>query len=109
MRTRVAIVFGALLVLLGTSSAIRAATGVGDGGGTPGTARNFELVGHDALFGRGMNAALALYTDHATGKTFAYVGNRTDGSSTCGVGDPRPGPCPHPHPGILIEAVSHPA
>jgi hypothetical protein len=109
MRTRVAIVFGALLVLLGTSSAIRAATGVGDGGGTPGTAHNFELVGHDALFGRGMNAALALYTDHATGKTFAYVGNRTDGSSTCGVGDPRPGPCPHPHPGILIENVSHPA
>jgi hypothetical protein len=40
-----------------------------------------------------------------------YVGNRTDGSDTCGVGDPLSGvsPCPHPHPGILIEDVSDPS
>jgi hypothetical protein len=109
MRMRVVVVLGAMLVVLGMSSSTMAQTGVGAGGGTPGTARNFQLVGHDALFGRGMNAALALYTDPGTGKTFVYVGNRTDGSSTCGVGDPRPGPCPHPHPGILIENVSDPA
>src|SRR6266705_530001 len=53
---------------------------------------------------RGMNAALAMF-DH-----FIYIGNRTDGSSTCGVGDPRgPGAnCPHPHPGVLIVDVADP-
>jgi hypothetical protein len=60
---------------------------VGLGGGTPGTAEGFELVGHDPLFGRGMNAAPALY------RNYVYVGNRTDGS---------PG---HTHPGILIVDV----
>ncbi len=78
--------------------------GVGPGGGTPGTSSNFQLVGSDPLFGRGMNAALAIY-DH-----YVYVGNRTDGSSTCGIGDPRrdvdPNSCPHPHPGILIVDVT---
>ena len=78
---------------------------VGPGGGTPGTSRNFALVGHDPLFGRGMNAALASYGH------YIYVGNRTDGSATCGVGDPRgPGAiCPHPHPGVLIDDVADPA
>src|SRR5512135_254666 len=57
------------------------------------------------------SAALALYTDPGSGKTFVYVGNRTDGSDTCGVGDPRSGvtSCPHPHPGVLIEDVTDPA
>ncbi len=41
-------------------SAANAAVGVGPGGGTPGTASNFELVGHNALFNRGMNAALTI-------------------------------------------------
>jgi len=83
----------------------RADTVVGPGGGTPGTSSNFTLVGHAPLYNRGMNAALALY-DH-----YAYVGNRTDGSSTCGAGDPRgPGTtCPHPHPGVQIVDVADPA
>src|SRR5260370_31455797 len=51
---------------------------VAPGGGRPDTSLNFELVGHNSLFGRGMNAALAIY-DH-----FVYVGNRTDGSNSCG-------------------------
>lgn len=46
----------------------------------PGTLR---LVGHEPLFGRGMNTGLAVW--HG----YAYVGNRTDGS---------PG---HPHAGVL--------
>ncbi len=78
---------------------------VGSGGGTPGTSLNFQLVGSNPLFARGMNAALTIY-DH-----YAYIGNRTDGSDTCGIGDPRRGvtPCPHPHPGILIADVADPA
>src|SRR6266566_2917844 len=97
-----------LLVLISLAltfpSAANAAVGVGPGGGTPGTSSNFELVGHNALFNRGMNAALTIF-DH-----YVYVGNRTDGSSTCGVGDPRgPGAnCPHPHPGVLIVDVKNP-
>ncbi len=78
---------------------------VGPGGGTPGTSKNFVLVGHDPLFGRGMNAAATIF------RHFVYIGNRTDGSAICGVGDPRgPGAnCPHPHPGVLIEDVADPA
>ncbi len=78
---------------------------LGPGGGTPGTSMNFQLVGHDPLFGRGMNAAMTIFGN------YAYIGNRTDGSSTCGIGDPRgPGPnCPHIHPGVLIEDISDPA
>jgi hypothetical protein len=77
---------------------------VGPGGGTPGTSLNFQLVGANPLFARGMNAALTIY-DH-----YVYVGNRTDGSDTCGIGDPRRGvtPCPHPHPGVLIVDVADP-
>jgi hypothetical protein len=54
-----------------------AAVNVGLGGGTPGTSANFTLVGHDPLFNRGMNAALAIFGH------YVYVGNRTDGSTTC--------------------------
>ena len=75
-------------------------------GGTPGTAENFELVGHEPLFGRGMNAGIALYGD------YVYIGNRTDGSDACGIGDPRreedPDSCPHEHPGVLIVDASDP-
>src|SRR6266487_7006732 len=79
---------------------------VGPGGGTPGTSENFQLVGHDPLFNRGMNAAATIYGH------YMYIGNRTDGSSTCGVGDPRgylTQNCPHPHPGILIDDIADPA
>jgi hypothetical protein len=48
-------------------------------------------VGHDPLFGRGMNAGLAVHGG------FAYVGNRTDGSEG------------HRHPGVLVVDVSEPA
>src|SRR2546426_424 len=51
---------------------------VGLGGGTPGTSQNFTVVGHNPLFNRGMNAALAIF-DH-----FVYIGNRSDGSNSCG-------------------------
>lgn len=78
--------------------------GVGAGGGIPGTSSNFIVIGRNPLFNRGMNAAMAIYNH------YIYIGNRTDGSSTCGVGDPR-GPgnvCPHPHPGVLIVDVARP-
>jgi hypothetical protein len=71
---------------------------------------NFQLVGQNALFNRGMNAAAAIF------QNFLYVGNRTDGSSRCGFGDPRRtdpnfglDSCPHVHPGILILSISNPA
>src|SRR5262245_26266474 len=88
---------------------------VGSGGGTPGTSLNFELVGHEPLFARGMNAALAIF-DH-----FVYVGNRSDGSSSCGdlrsTGPVVPvltptnpdGTCTHVHPGIQVVDVAEPA
>lgn len=53
----------------------------------PGTLR---VVGHDPLFARGMNAALAVAGDHV------YVGSRTDGSRG------------HEHPGILVVDVRRP-
>jgi len=66
---------------------------------------NVKLIGHDPLFNRGMNAALAVY-DH-----FVYVGNRTDSSAICvgATGLPSGDTCPHPHPGILIVDVRDPA
>lgn len=81
---------------------------VAPGGGTPGTWSNFELVGHESLFGRGMNAALAFH------EGFVYVGNRTDGSNRCGLGDPRRettglDSCPHIRPGILVVDATDPS
>ncbi|MBV8338898.1 MAG: hypothetical protein JO343_03020 [Candidatus Eremiobacteraeota bacterium] len=66
---------------------------------------NVQLVGHSALYDRGMNAALAIY-DH-----YVYVGNRTDSSSLCvgATGVPAGDRCPHPHPGILIVDIKDPA
>jgi hypothetical protein len=70
---------------------------------------NFQVVGQNPLFNRGMNAALTIF------QNFLYVGNRTDGSSQCGVGDPRitdpkfgSDSCPHVHPGILILNINDP-
>src|SRR5713226_2448852 len=91
-----------------------AAVVVAPGEATPGTSLNFKLIGHNPLFGRGMNAALALF-DH-----FLYVGNRSDGSNSCGdlngAGAIAPvltptnpdGTCTHVHPGILIVDIEHP-
>ncbi len=88
-----------------------AAVVVGAGGGTPGTSLNFELVGHNPLFNRGENAALAIFGH------FVYIGNRSDGSNSCGdlngVGPIAPvlkptnpdGTCTHVHPGILIVDI----
>ncbi len=63
------------------------------------------LVGHAALYGRGMNAALAVY-DH-----YVYIGSRTDGSSICvaATGVPSHEGCMHPHPGILIVDAKDPS
>ncbi|MGH3481409.1 MAG: hypothetical protein ACRDQD_31920, partial [Nocardioidaceae bacterium] len=81
---------------------------VGPGGGTPGTSSNVELVGHEPLFNRGLNAAPAVFGHHV------YVGNRTDGSNRCGLGDPRReelglDACPHPNPGVLVVDASDPS
>src|SRR5215471_1694947 len=74
------------------------------------TSMNFQLVGQNPLFNRGMNAAATIF------QNFLYVGNRTDGSSRCGFGDPRRNDpnfgldtCPHVHPGILILNIIDPA
>ena len=71
---------------------------------------NFQVVGQNPLFNRGMNAAATIF------QNFIYIGNRTDGSSRCGFGDPRRtdpsfglDSCPHPHPGILILNIQNPA
>ena len=107
MKPRFLVLLAAVVLGLATPGLARGEAGVGPGGGTPGTSSNFTLVGANPLFGRGMNAALASYGQ------YIYVGNRTDGSSRCGVGDPRgavdPDSCPHPHPGILVLDASHPA
>ena len=98
-----------LLIAVAVATSAGAGTGVGIGGGVPGTFLNFQLVGHHALFGRGMNAAPAIFKQGS--RAFLYVGNRTDGSDTCGVGDPRRGtgvPCPRIRPGILILDITDP-
>lgn len=66
-------------------------------GANPQIAKNFELVGQNALFARGMNAAPALYNDAGTGRTFIYVGSRTDSSAG------------HPNPGVLVVDTTNPA
>ena len=96
-----------LALVFALPAAVRGDVGVGPGGGTPGTSLNFRLVGANPLFARGMNAALASF-DH-----YIYVGNRTDGSSRCGIGDPRRtttglDSCPHSHPGIQIVDLADP-
>ncbi|MFN2388242.1 MAG: LVIVD repeat-containing protein [Actinomycetota bacterium] len=50
---------------------------------------SFELVGHDPLMNRGMNAALAVRGD------YAYVGSRTDGT--------------HPNAGVMVVNVADPS
>ena len=107
MRRSILLLFA--LMLLASPAGALGATTVAPGGGTPGTASNFRLVGHEPLFNRGMNAALAVYSEprrhgHGAGRSrkgearsFAYVGNRTDG------GKPN-----HTRPGILVVDTSRP-
>ena len=52
----------------------------------------FELVGHDPLMNRGMNAAIAMHDN------FAYVGSRTDGKGNNAN-----------HAGVMVVDVSDPA
>jgi hypothetical protein len=114
----------ALLLAVGLGApAVGQPTSVGPGGGTPGTSLNFTLLGHNALSGfeldgnttpRGMNAALTVFDD------LVYIGNRSDGSNSCGDSDPGPGvtpvltptnpdgTCTHVHPGILVVDVAEP-
>jgi hypothetical protein len=107
-------ILATLALVLTVAAAAPTDIGVGQGGATPGTSRNLVLVGHNPLFNRGMNAALTLF-DH-----YAYIGNRTDGSNSCGdlnaTGPVAPvlpptspdGTCPHAHPGILVVDLARP-
>ena len=54
----------------------------------------FELVGHEPLMNRGMNAAIAVHGD------YAYVGSRTDG---------KPASQNLTHGGVMIVDVTDPA
>jgi hypothetical protein len=54
----------------------------------------FRLVGHNPLFNRGMNAAMAIHGD------YAYIGSRTDG---------KPGNENLTHGGVVIVDISDPA
>src|SRR5262249_42458472 len=93
-------------ILLGTLGAAAAAN-ASTVGQRPAQSRssNFELVGHNPLFGRGMNAALAIY------RHFVYIGDRTDGGDLCvpPSGVPSQHGCPHSHPGVLVVDAAHPA
>jgi hypothetical protein len=103
-----------VLLLLATPASGQTVQDNSVGVSAPGTSLNVQLVGHNALFNRGMNAAIAMF-DH-----YIYVGNRTDGSSSCGdfngSGPVAPvltptnadGTCTHVHPGILIVDVADP-
>ena len=55
------------------------------------TAENVQLVGRNALYARGMNAAPAIYGN------YIYIGSRTDASEG------------HPHPGVLVVNIADPA
>jgi hypothetical protein len=86
-----------LAVALALATAVQAAgTGprvtVVDGGTVPGTAKHVRVIGHEPLFARGMNAAIAVLDDSG----YVYVGNRTDGQPT------------HPNPGLLVVDATDP-
>jgi hypothetical protein len=90
-------------------------TTIANGGGTPGTSGNFKLVGHNPLFSRGMNAAATIFG------RYVYIGNRSDGSNSCGdlnaTGPVAPvltptnsdGTCTHVHPGVLVVDAAQPS
>ena len=111
MRRTTLLAIASAALALAVPAVVRGDVTVAPGGGTPGTSQNFVLVGQNPLFARGMNAALAVWEKN--GHTYVYVGNRTDGSSRCGAGDPRAAvdvnSCPHVHPGILILDATDPS
>ncbi len=102
MRSRLllALTAAAALVTAVTAAPSRAVATSGIPPAIPGTSSNFELVGHNPLYHRGMNAAPAIFGN------YLYVGNRSDGSNTCPDGSTG---CTHVHPGILILNISHPS
>jgi hypothetical protein len=91
----------------GSPAASAAGSPAASAAGSPAASANFQLVGHDPLFNRGMNSALAIYGN------CLYVGNRTDSSDECvpatGVPDPSVTGCPHVHPGVLVVNIADPA
>jgi hypothetical protein len=90
-----------LLATATSAGTARADVVVGEGGGHSATKRSFVRVGHEPLFGRGMNAAPAVY------RNYVYVGNRTDASGVCENGQPQG--CEHRRPGILIVDARDPS
>ncbi|HVM12111.1 MAG TPA: hypothetical protein VM638_06520 [Actinomycetota bacterium] len=95
MRRVLLVLAGFTLVVAGLPYAAAAAAGA------PTTQRSsttppgsFELVGHEPLGNRGMNAALAIHGN------YAYVGSRTDG---------KPGSQNLTNGGIMIVDISNPA
>jgi hypothetical protein len=107
MRTRFLVWLLGTVVALATPLVALGDVTVAPGGGTPGTSRHFKLVGHNDLFGRGMNAAPAVY------RNYVYIGNRTDGSLPCaqtgGVQPCHASANVHRRPGILIVDVADPS
>ncbi|MBA2273388.1 MAG: hypothetical protein H0W21_05710 [Actinobacteria bacterium] len=89
---RVSVIVFSLLIALAVPLAVQAHNEPLSRNRSPaaGSAKNFELVGHNPLFRRGMNAAPAIYKDHL------YVGNRTDGSRG------------HDRPGVLVVDIKNP-
>ena len=79
MRSRLllALTAAAALVTTVTAAPSGAAATPGVSPAIPGTSSNFQLVGKNPLYHRGMNAAAAIFGN------YLYVGNRTDGSNTC--------------------------
>jgi hypothetical protein len=101
MRSRLLVALTAAATLLITAGAYSATVATFSiPPAVPGTSSNFQLVGHNPLYHRGMNAAAAIFGN------YLYVGNRSDGSNTCPDGSTG---CAHSHPGILILNISDPA
>jgi hypothetical protein len=82
--------------ILGPAAAVSGRKPSSSGG--PGTSaeatavgRGFKLVGHEPLYSRGMNAAIAVKGN------YAYIGSRTDGQPQ------------HSHSGILVVNIANPA
>ena len=76
------------LILSLAALAVPAATATAQDVPLPNYPGKFELVGHEPLMSRGMNAALAVYGG------YAYVGSRTDGT--------------HANAGVLVVDVRNP-
>src|SRR5260370_14416672 len=102
MRSRrlIALTAAEALVTTVTAAASGAVATPGIPPAIPGTSSNFQLVGHNPLFNRGMNAAPAIFGN------YLYVGNRSAASNTCPDGSTG---CTHVHPGILTLKIADPS